>query len=185
MSEPKDIEHKDTFYSQLFSKAWVTMAIIAVLSFISLWLGPMLKDYIWLSWSILVFALIKTFFIVRLSFDQLMKIIGQSHLLSHILVLFGLLISLIIISFAIDFTSLYFFDKSNFKSEQYLNGVGLAVFFEYLYLSTITFSSVGYGDIVPSSTLSKTLVMLEVALRFFVLVFGIANINQIRINNEE
>ncbi|MFC4094770.1 potassium channel family protein [Euzebyella saccharophila] len=185
MSDTKDLEHTDAFYTQLFSKAWVTMAIIAGLSVISLWVVPVLKGHVWLSWSILVFAMIKTFFIVRLSFDQLMKIIGQSHLLSHILVLFGLLISLIIISFAIDFTSLYHFNDSNFKSEQYIDGMELAVFLEYLYFSTITFSSVGYGDIVPSSILSKTLVMLEVALRFFVLVFGIANINQIRINNED
>lgn len=183
MSDTRDLEHTDAFYTQLFSKAWVTMAVIAGLSIISLWLVPGLKGYTWMSWSILVFAMIKTYFIVRPAFDQLMKIIGQSHLLTHILVLFGLLISLIIISFAIDFTSLYCFNDSNYKSEQYIDGMGLAVFFENLYFSTITFSSVGYGDIVPSSTLSKTLVMLEVTLRFFVLVFGIANINQIRINN--
>lgn len=50
------------------------------------------------------------------------------------------------------------------------------------YMSTITFSSVGYGDIVPMTIVAKLIVMLEVALRFFVLVFGIANINQIRVN---
>jgi hypothetical protein len=49
-------------------------------------------------------------------------------------------------------------------------------------MSSITFSSVGFGDITPVSALAKLAVMMEIGLRFFVLVFGIANINQIRVN---
>lgn len=182
MSEHKNIEKTKAFYYQLFSKASGTIAIILVVAIIDLWLLPLFDPISWLPWSILVLALVKTFFIVRLSFDQLTKIIGQSHLLSHILVLFGVLISLIIVSFATDFTSLHYFTAENFKTPIPVGSTGTMLFFEYLYFSTITFSSVGYGDIVPISVLSKILVMLEVALRFFVLVFGIANINQIRIN---
>ncbi|WP_031428484.1 potassium channel family protein [Flavimarina sp. Hel_I_48] len=185
MSEPRDIEYKNAFYTQLISKALPTIAVIVGLSILSLWVLPRFRDAIWLSWSILVFALVKTYFIVRLSFDQLMKIIGQSHLLSHILVLFGLLISMIIISFAFDFTSLQFFDPQNFKFSYKMGITGIKIFFEHIYFSTITFSSVGYGDVVPISVLAKTLVMLEIGLRFFVLVFGIANINQIRINENK
>jgi len=49
---------------------------------------------------------------------------------------------------------------------------------------SITFSSVGYGDTVPVSVAAKLIVMLQVAVRFFVLVFGIANINQIKVNQK-
>jgi voltage-gated potassium channel Kch len=87
------------------------------------------------------------------------------------------------VAFATDFASLHYFASENFKTVIPVESSGIMIFFEYLYFSTITFSSVGYGDIVPTSILSKILVMLEVALRFFVLVFGIANINQIRIND--
>lgn len=73
-------------------------------------------------------------------------------------------------------------DITTFKTNLEGNAATINIFFEYLYMSTITFSSVGYGDIVPMTVLAKLIVMLEVALRFFVLVFGIANINQIRIN---
>ncbi|WP_373056432.1 ion channel [Zunongwangia sp. H14] len=184
MSDSKDIEYKNDFYIQLLNKALPTMAIITGFAILSLWVLPQFKDLKWLSWSILIFALIKTFFIVRLSFNQLTKIIGQSHLLSHILVLFGLLISFIILSFALDFTSLQFLDAKNFKVSLERGTSGYKIFYEHLYFSAITFSSIGYGDIVPTSILSKTLVMLEVGLRFFVLVFGIANINQIRINQD-
>lgn len=185
MSEHKNIEKTKAFYYQLFSKASTTIAIIIIVAIIDLWLLPLLDTISWLPWSILVLALLKIFFIVRLSFDQLMKIIGQSHLLSHILVLFGLLISLIIVSFATDFTALHYFSSQNFKTAIPIGSTGIIIFFEYFYFSTITFSSVGYGDIVPISILSKILIILEVALRFFVLVFGIANINQIRINDNQ
>ncbi|WP_416441680.1 ion channel [Leeuwenhoekiella sp. A16] len=185
MSDSKDIEYKNDFYIQLLKKALPTIVIITGFAILSLWLLPQFRDSKWLSRSILIFAFIKTFFIIRLSFNQLMKIIGQSHLLSHILILFGLLITLIIFSFALDFTSLQFFDAKNFKVSSEKGMSDFKIFYEHLYFSTITFSSIGYGDIVPTSVLSKALVMLEVGLRFFVLVFGIANINQIRINENK
>jgi len=116
---------------------------------------------------------------VNLTFNQLTKIIGQSHLLSHILLLFGWLITLIIFSFAIDYTALFLIDASSFKIA---NVNGFSILFEMFYFSTITFSLVGYGDVVPISFTSKSLVILEVGLLFFVLVFGIANINRIRVN---
>jgi len=130
---------------------------------------------------LLALTLLKIGFIIALSFNQLMKIIGQSHLLSHVLVLFGYLIVLIVFSFAIDYTALQFVDAIHFKMNNSIKD-GLSVFFDLSYFSLITFSSVGYGDIVPISLPAKTLVALEVALRFFVLVFGIANVNRIRVN---
>ncbi len=182
MNKTNAIEHTDDFYIQLASKGWTTIALIAGLAILSIWGLPFLLDSFWLSWIILLFAFVKAFFIVKLSFKQLMKIINQSHLLSHILVLFGLLISMIITSFAFDFTSLQFFAPESFKSSLNIESSSTKVFFEYLYFSTITFSSVGYGDIFPTSLIAKMLVILEVVLRFFVLVFGIANVNRIGVN---
>jgi len=184
MSDTQDLEHTDAFYTQLFSKAWKTVTVIIVVGIIDVLLIPSFGDVGLSQYSILLFALIKIYFLVRFSFDQLVKIIGNSHLLSHILVLFGLLISLIIFSFSIDFWSVHNLDSSSFKTDLSPESSTIEIFFEYLYFSTITFSSVGYGDIVPMDFFSRTLVMLEVALRFFVLVFGIANINRIHVNNE-
>tara|TARA_R110000744_G_scaffold188812_3_gene308051 strand:+ start:1103 stop:1657 length:555 start_codon:yes stop_codon:yes gene_type:complete len=184
MSDSKDLEHTDAFYTQLFSKAWKTIAVIIVVGIIDLWLLPIFREMGIARFLILLFALIKIYFLVRFSFDQLVKIIGNSHLLSHILVLFALLIGLIIFSFAIDFWALHNLGSISFKTDLNEGSSAIEIIFEYLYFSTITFSSVGYGDIVPMNAYSKTLVMLEVALRFFVLVFGIANINRIHVNNK-
>jgi len=177
------VKQIDSFYKQLFRKAGLTIAIVLVLAFISIGLISNIQ-YTWNIWIVFILTVVKTFFIVHLSFSQLVKIIGQSHLLSHILVLFTLLIGLIIFSFASDFATLHLIDSDNFTNSNDINSSIWVVFFDYFYLSTITFSSVGYGDIVPVSIAAKAIVILEVALRFFVLVFGIANINQIKINKQ-
>lgn len=170
----------DSFYKQLFGKAWLTISVVIAVGLINMLLFSGLNNN-WSRYVILALSIVKIYFIVKLSFDQLMKIIAQSHLLSHILVLFALLIGLILLSFTTDYAALHILDEMNFKNSSGVVSSTSEILFEYLYLSTITFSSVGYGDIVPVSMVAKTLVMLQVALRFFVLVFGIANINNIKI----
>ncbi|WP_223248923.1 ion channel [Leeuwenhoekiella nanhaiensis] len=178
------MEKIDSFYKQLFGKAWLTISVVIAAGLINIVLFSRL-DNSWSEYVILALSIVKIYFIVKLSFNQLMKIIAQSHLMSHILVLFALLIGLILLSFATDYAALHIFDETNFKNSSGLVSSTSEILFEYLYLSTITFSSVGYGDIVPVSMVAKTLVMLQVALRFFVLVFGIANINNIKIEKYE
>ena len=77
---------------------------------------------------------------------------------------------------------MHLFDSAHFKINNSSGSNRLLAFFDLSYFSLITFSSVVYGDIVPITVTAKTLVALEVALRFFVLVFGIANVNRIRVN---
>lgn len=169
------------FYKQLIAKSWIVVAIVAVLSILQLVTSYFSKTEV-LTYAISIVAFIKITLVVQLSFKQLTKIIGQTHLITHILTLFTFLIGLIIISFMIDYASLYLNSADSFKiSNQGIIATG-AVLYEFLYFSTITFSSVGYGDTVPVSVAAKLIVMLQVAVRFFVLVFGIANINQIKVN---
>lgn len=180
MKETSDIENTGAFYWQLFKSLKYVLLIILVASALEL----ILTEFN-LSFSkeiLLVLIIIKSVSIVALAFNQLTKIIGQSHLLSHILVLFGLLITIIVFSFAVDFTALHLLDNQSFKIYIQNNQTFCTLFFNYLYMSTITFSSVGFGDITPVSALAKLAVMMEIGLRFFVLVFGIANINHIRVN---
>lgn len=181
MTRTKDIQHSPAFYKQLFSKAFGTIFLILSIGVIEIWLLGFIKPIAMT--AIVVVALVKTFFIVQLTFNQLGKIIGQSHLLSHVLVLFALLIGLIVVSFATDFTGSYLTEPNQFKSMLESSSSKSMVFFEFLYYSLITFSSVGFGDIVPISVSGKFLVMLEIVLSFFVLVFGIANIDRIHVGN--
>lgn len=184
MEHKENITHGDAFYRQLFLKALPTIALVSILGLIVIGLPQITSKILWIK-VVVVLALIKSFFIVRLSFNQLSKIIGQSHLLSHVLILFGLLITLIVLSFATDYLSIYLFDSESFNIGQTELDSIMTLFFEFLYFSLITFSSVGYGDVVPLSLEGKFLAMLEIVLRFFVLVFGIANINRIHVGEKE
>lgn len=182
MQKISNIPDFNSFYKQLFKKLLLTTALVVVISlsyvlFKSLYVVNSLISYI-----IVALAIVKTFFIVRLTFVQLSKIIGESHRLSHVLTLFGVLILLIVLSFSFDYHALYTTNVDSFKTSLTGNTSLIGQFFEFLYFSLITFSSVGFGDIVPISVAGKIIVMLEVLLSFFVLVFGIANINRIHVD---
>lgn len=170
------------FYEQLFKKVLLTASVVTALSLsYALWANEN-PDSLFLPLLIVVLALVKTVFIVRLTFIQLSKIIGESHQLTHVLTLFAVLIVLIILSFSADYQALYVLNSENFKSATSLNGSFFMQFFEFMYFSLITFSSVGFGDIIPVSVSGKIIVILEILLSFFVLVFGIANINRIHVD---
>lgn len=172
----------DGFYKQLFKKVLLTTTLVVIISLSYVLFTFFDVTYPFLPYIIVVLASLKTFFIVRLTFIQLSKIIGESHKLSHVLTLFGVLILLIVLSFSFDYHALYIADTYSFKTMLSANSSFFSQFFEFLYFSLITFSSVGFGDVVAVSVSGKIMVMLEVFLSFFVLVFGIANINRIHVD---
>lgn len=177
-----DISEFNNFYRKLFKKLLLSTTLVVVISLSHVLFTSLNSIHPLLPSIIVALASIKTFFIVRLTFIQLNEIIGESHKLSHVLTLFGILILLIVLSFAFDYQALYMTDINSFKTSITENSSFFRQFFEFLYFSLITFSSVGFGDIVPVFVSGKIIVMLEVFLSFFVLVFGIANINRIHVN---
>jgi len=179
-----DISNGNRFYGQLFKKVLLTATAVIAISLSYIFWAQADDNGLWRPILIVALALIKTIFIVRLTFIQLAKIIGESHQLAHVLTLFAVLIVLIVFSFTTDYHALYILNSENFKESTSLNGSFFLQFFEFIYFSLITFSSVGYGDIVPISIAGKTLVMMEIFLSFLVLVFGIANINRIHVDNK-
>ena len=182
MQKINNISEFSSFYKQLFKKLSLTTILVVVISLSYILLTTLNVTHSTKSYIVVVLAFIKAFFIVRLTFIQLTKIIGESHKLSHVLTLFGVLILLIVLSFSFDYQALYITDGGSFKTSLTGNCSFFRQFFEFLYFSLITFSSVGFGDIVPISVSGKIIVMLEVFLSFFVLVFGIANINRIHVD---
>jgi hypothetical protein len=184
MQKIDDISVFSSFYKQLFKKLLLTAALVVIISLSYVLLTSLGVTQSTILYIIVVLAFIKTFFIVRLTFIQLSKIIGESHKLSHVLTLFGVLVLLIVLSFSFDYHAIYATDVDSFKTSLTGNNSFFRQFFEFLYFSLITFSSVGFGDVVPISVSGKIIVMLEVLLSFFVLIFGIANINRIHVDNK-
>ena len=118
-----------SFYEQLFKKVLFTTSVVVVLSLsYVLWVNEN-PDSLFLPVLVVGLAFVKTIFIVRLTFLQLSKIIGESHQLTHVLTLFAVLIVLIILSFSADYLALYVLNSENFKSATSINGSFLLEFF--------------------------------------------------------
>ena len=98
MDKEKDIETTEAFYGQLFNSSKYVLLVLLIASVIELYALPTMEGVLAIG-ILLALTLLKIGFIIALSFNQLMKIIGQSHLLSHVLVLFGYLIVLIVLYF--------------------------------------------------------------------------------------
>ncbi|MDB4768705.1 ion channel [Saprospiraceae bacterium] len=130
---------------------------------------------------ILISALVKTILISFNILKRLSKIIEICYSMERLLWVFGLLIGISILSFATDYTCLYQFEHSAFNgmpanSETYIYNL-----YHFIYFSVITFSAVGYGDIAPVSDAARFVVMLEIFLSFFIIVFALTNIKKIHI----
>jgi hypothetical protein len=131
---------------------------------------------------ILVLALGKTILISANILNQLSKMIKFCHSLERLLWVFGLLIGISILSFATDYTCLYQYEHSSFIGMPTYSDTYIYNMYHFIYFSVTTFSAVGYGDIAPISEIARFVVMLEIFLSFFVIVFGLANIKKIHLN---
>ena len=117
MAEESKIEKPEStgFYKQLLKKVLLTASVVLALSLsYTLW-ADLDSDNQFLALIIVGMALVKTVFIVRLTFIQLSKIIGESHQLTHVLTLFAVLIILIVLSFSAHYQALYILSSENFK----------------------------------------------------------------------
>lgn len=130
---------------------------------------------------ILILALVKTILISSNILKRLSKIIEICYSMERLLWVFGLLIGISILSFATDYTCLYQFENSAFNGMPVHSDTYIYNLYHFIYFSVITFSAVGYGDIVPISDVAKFVVMLEIFLSFFIIVFALTKIKKIHI----
>jgi len=89
-------------------------------------------------------------------------------------------IYMVIVAFATIYSILYF--VSNNAILHINNASALTIFIDMLYFSTVTFTTLGYGDIVPNNGATKTFVILEVF--FFVVALSFVVINLVRRRKE-
>ncbi len=183
MSKSLNHTREKSFCKLLFGKT--ALPIFAILGVGVLYVILMaLIDHRSLPFSpiILFLAIAKTIIIASKTLKQLSKLIEICHSIEQLLWVFGLLISISIFSFATDYTCLYQFDPLSFEGVIAISDTYIYNLCHFIYFSVITFSIVGYGDIVPVSEVARLVVMLEIFLSFFIIVFALANIKKIHIN---
>ncbi len=175
------IEEK-SFYQLLFGRTALPMFTIIGIALLYVVLMSMI-DHSSFPFHIIVAtaALGKTIVITVTTLKQLSKLMKICHSIERLLWVFGLILMISVFSFATDYTCLYQFNHSTFEGvPDYLNSY-MYNLYHFFYFSVITFSTVGYGDITPVSEIAKFVVMLEIFLSFFLIVFALANIKKIHI----
>ena len=84
------------------------------------------------------------------------------------------IIVLIVISYGLDYWSLHQTQLNAFHGIFDHAAVNLH-FFNFLYFSAVTFSTVGFGDIAPATIEAKIIVMTEIVSSFFMIIFIFSN----------
>lgn len=133
----------------------------------------------WVPYLVIFLALVKTVYFTFFNFKQVNKSIKQCHSFGQLLWIFGLLVIVIVFSYAADFTCLIAADRSSFQINEVKVIDDFSYLFEFFYFSIVTFAAIGYGDIVPITTPAKILVVMEITQSFVLIVFGLSNINNI------
>lgn len=126
-------------------------------------------------WAIilLIFSISKVYLLISITFKKLDNLIKNNHAFNHALLLFSIVISILIISFTIDYlcaSEIYPNAFNGIQQDQLL----IARFTNLLYYSVVTFSGVGYGDISPNLAISKLITVLEIITSFVMIVFIIS-----------
>ncbi|WP_420575439.1 potassium channel family protein [Ekhidna sp.] len=170
-----------SFANNLLNGMSPTIILVGAVTLLYVYLMQFIDHkLLWVQYVVLLFAMVKALFFTFFTIKQIKRSIFQCYSLYRLIWIFGLLVSLIIFSFASDFVCLSGFDKNAFagiEQSGFLND-----FFEYFYFSTVTFASIGYGDIVPVSGLARVLVIMEIGQSFILIVFGLSNINNMQID---
>lgn len=171
------------FFSKLFKQALPSILCVLACSLLYYILLPQGPGQPWLLPMVLSLALVKVGVICFFIFNKLGEILGEGHFLSHILVLFGLVIALNVFTFACDYFGLYLLDPNHFDIKNFEPHSRFHIYFQCLYGSVVMYSTIGFGDMVPASVYAKSILILEVFMYFFVILFGTAHINKIEIEN--
>ncbi|WP_457611383.1 potassium channel family protein [Lutibacter sp.] len=134
--------------------------------------GHQKQPHLWVM-ALILFSITKIYFLVSHTFKKLDNLTKNNHSFNHMLFLLGAIISIIIISFAIDYlciTEIYPEAFSGIPHNQSL----IFRFSNLLYFSIVTFTTVGFGDITPLIPAAKLITVFEMMSAFIVIIFIIS-----------
>ncbi|MBX9851864.1 MAG: hypothetical protein K2X86_08905 [Cytophagaceae bacterium] len=128
---------------------------------------------------LLILAFAKCIYFIGHSFKKIEEASLNNFTYNKFLVIILTNIFLIILSFAVDYSCLYEFDSNSFQGLT-RDGSMFTIFYDFFYFSVLTFTTTGFGDIIPLTKPAKFLVTIEVIVAFITTIIVIFNFIHIK-----
>lgn len=123
---------------------------------------------------ILLLSFIKTGWFIYESSKQILAITRQNLPYHRFLLMLGINMIQIILSFAVDYFLLHLADAGSFNGIIESNRIAYQ-FFDFFYYSCLNFSFFGFGDITPNHISAKIITLTEVLLAFASVIFVLSD----------
>lgn len=129
--------------------------------------------------SLIIIALLKSAFFIVQNFKKIQESNQEGIVYYKFLIFMGVNITLLIISFAVDFYSLYEVAPESF------NGIAPNIslankLFEFIYYSILNMTNFGFGTVIPVTLTAKVLTAFEVILSFVAIIFVLSDFMSLR-----
>lgn len=124
-------------------------------------------------------GILKSAYFIYFVFYRIKESIHKDFYFDEFISFIGFSIVLIIISFAIDYYCLYRIDSHSFygiHDKHYL----LSDWVTFFYFSISAFTTAGFGDIHPQSSVAEIFVSMELMVAFFFTILVITNVLELR-----
>jgi uncharacterized membrane protein len=129
--------------------------------------------------SLIIIALLKSIFFIIQNFKKIRESNQENIVYYKFLIFMGVNITLLIISFAIDFYSLYEVAPESFTGISPNTPLANKLF-EFSYYSVLNMTNFGFGAIMPLTLTAKILTALEVILSFIAIIFVLSDFMSLR-----
>jgi len=154
-------------------KEFLLLIALSVLIFISMGYIDHKENQNILVTFLVVFSVVKVYILISKTLKKMEILTSNNHQMNHILLFSMTIIFFINISFTLDYLCISEIYTDSFFGLN-LSQPFISQFFDLLYFSIVTFTTVGYGDIVPFGKAVKLLTILEMTTAFITIVFIIS-----------
>ncbi|TGL82262.1 ion transporter [Leptospira yasudae] len=160
----------DTFILKSIGKTLVEYAVILLLGFGIVYLDEIQFSSLDIKYIILFLAISKSIYFLFKGFRKISEFSALNVEYYEFLIFIAVNISVIIVSFGLDFFCLYQIDSKSFSGIAPNLGTFLLLF-KFVYFSLMIFTNIGIIKMIPESTTSEVLVIVEAMLSFVTIIF--------------
>ena len=160
-----------SLYSQM--KEFLLLILFSIIIFVvTSYIDHNEYQYILVAFLIF-FSLVKVHILISKTLEKMKTLTRSNHNANHILFFSVVIIFFINFSFTLDYMCVSEIYTDSFFGLN-LNQPFFFKFFDLMYFSIVTFTTVGYGDIFPVGKAVKILTIIEMTTAFITIVFIIS-----------